>query len=851
MGSHLAGINLERYDMGKKLLIVESPAKAKTINKILGRDFIVKSSMGHIRDLPVKSLGVDVNNNFKPTYVTAKTRKKVITELKTAAKACDAIYLAPDPDREGEAIAWHLKEMLVKLKDNADKPFYRVQYNEITPRAVKAAINNPGELEMNRVNAQQARRVLDRIVGYKVSPLLWRRVQRGLSAGRVQSVALRLVCEREQSIMDFKPETYWIFGALVRKLIAPLDPFSLKLAKINGKQAEIGSQAEANKVKGDLDGSSMKVGAIKIRNVKRNPRPPFITSTLQQAASNVCSFSPKRTMGIAQKLYEGVDFGQGSTGLITYMRTDSVALSQDAVEPCRDYILKTYGKDYLPEKPNRYKSGKGAQEAHEAIRPTDVTRTPEKMKAHLDAAEYKLYRLIWQQFVGCQMTPAQIEQRRIEVIPDAKNGREIDDYLFTATASEIKFPGHRKVTGEKDKKKKDSDELDVLPIVREGEPLMCLELLSEEKQTQPPSRFSEASLVKSLEKNGVGRPSTYAQTISTLEQRKYVDINKHSLFPTTLGMKTSALLVSDLGELFDVSFTASMEESLDKVESGDLEWTEMMGAFYERFTKWMEATKAPPADQDAVANVLKVMEGVTEWAPPTKRGKRTYSDEKFVTSIVETIENEEKQVSTRQFEALGRIACRYRDQVPNVIESLEKNGLGSLLKEPLPEPPRPSSIKKLEIMLSLDLDESSKGFAQSLYDQVQGKRRLSPAQLKALDRMILAKESMIENFESMKSELALEGQELPEDNESPELIELMKTIEDWNPPTKRGKREFDDKKFFGSLKSQLGQRGYLSERQRAALKRMLHRYKAQIPTFESVAERLDLNPKPQKPRAKK
>jgi len=832
--------------MGKKLVIVESPAKAKTINKILGKDFIVKSSMGHVRDLPLKSLGVDIKNKFEPTYVQVKTRKKVVTELKAAAKQCDAIYLAPDPDREGEAIAWHLKEMLLKTKDNANKPFYRVQYNEITPRAVKAAFDNPSELEMNRVDAQQARRVLDRIVGYKVSPLLWRRVQRGLSAGRVQSVALRLVCEREQQIMDFKPETYWIFGALVRKLITPMEPFSIKLAKINGKKAVIGSQSDADKVKSDLEGAGMKVAAVKLRNVKRNPYPPFITSTLQQAASNVFSFSPKRTMGIAQKLYEGINLGQGATGLITYMRTDSVALSNDAVEACRGYIDKTFGKDYLPEKPNRYKSRASAQEAHEAIRPTDVNLTPEKMKKHLDAPEHKLYTLIWQRFVGCQMTPAQIEQRTVEIASQPKEGAAQDagDYLFTATASEIKFPGHRKVTGEKEKKKKDSDELDVLPAMQEGEPLMCIELLSEEKQTQPPSRFSEASLVKSLESNGVGRPSTYAATISTLEQRKYVDIRKRSLLPTTLGMKTSALLTSSLGELFDVKFTASMEESLDEIESGKLEWTDMMAGFYDRFSKWMEATKAPPADQDAVRNVLDALKEVKEWAPPTKRGKRTYSDEKFVKSIEETLEHEEKQVSTRQFEALGRIASRYRDQIPSILETMEKNGLGELLKEPLPEPPRPSSIKKLEIILSLDMDEGGKEFAQSLFDQVNGKRRLSPAQLKALDRMMLANKAKIENFESIKDELGLTGQELPEDNESPELIELMSTVSEWNPPTKRGKREFNDKTFFESLSGQLKQRGYLSERQRAALKRMLHRYKAQIPTFDSVAERLGLNPKP-------
>ncbi len=833
--------------MGKKLVIVESPAKAKTINKILGKDYIVKSSMGHVRDLPVKSLGVDVKNGFKPTYVMVKTRKKVVDELKAAAKTCDAIYLAPDPDREGEAIAWHLKEMLSKIKANADKPFVRVQYNEITPRAVKAAFENPTELEMPRVDAQQARRVLDRIVGYMVSPLLWRRVQRGLSAGRVQSVALRLVCEREQQILDFKPETFWVFGALVRKLIAPMEPFAVKLAKINGEKAVIANQAEAEKVQQELDGAALKVGAVKIRNVQRKPKPPFITSTLQQAASNVFSFSPKRTMGIAQKLYEGINLGEGPTGLITYMRTDSVSLSQDAIESCRGYVEKTFGGDYLPEKPIVYKSRSSAQEAHEAIRPTDVTITPDQVKGHLDAPEFKLYQLIWQRFVGCQMTPAQIEQRTIEIeaVPTAVS-EATAAYLFTATASEVKFPGHRKVTGEKDKKKAESDELDVLPAVTEGEPLMCLELLSEEKQTQPPSRFSEASLVKAMESNGVGRPSTYASILSTLEHRKYVDIQKRSLLPTSLGMKTSALLVADLGDLFDVKFTAAMEASLDEIEQGKLVWTDMIATFYEQFSKWMEATKAPPADQAAVRNMLDALEAVEEWAPAVKRGKRTYSDEKFVTSIGETLEHEKKQVSTRQFEALGRIACRYREQVPALTQALTDNGLKALLDEPLPEPPRPASIQKLELLLALELDEGGRGFIESLSDQVKGGRRLSPAQLGAMDRMVLASASRIEGFEGMKDALELTGQELPEDNESPELIELMRTVETWNPPVKRGKREFNDQTFFTSLDQQLSSRKYLSDRQRAALKRMIRRYREQIPTYDAVAERLELNAKPKK-----
>ena len=830
--------------MGKKLVIVESPAKAKTINKILGKEYIVKSSMGHVRDLPVKTLGVDVKNGFKPTYVMVKTRKKVVDELKAAAKLCDEIYLAPDPDREGEAIAWHLKEMLSGIKANADKPFVRVQYNEITPRAVKAAFEHPTELEMPRVDAQQARRVLDRIVGYMVSPLLWRRVQRGLSAGRVQSVALRLVCEREQLIQEFKPETFWVFGALVRKLILPLEPFTVKLAKINGEKAVIGNQAEADKVKQDLDGAALKVAAVKTRDVRRKAKPPFITSTLQQAASNVCSFSPKRTMGIAQKLYEGVNLGEGPTGLITYMRTDSVSLSQDAIESCRGYIKTTFGDEYLPETPLIYKSRSGAQEAHEAIRPTDVTLTPERVKKHVDVPEYKLYKLIWERFVGCQMTPAQIEQRTIEI--DAEPKEATSAYLFTATVSEVKFPGHRKVTGEKDSKKSDGDELDVLPAVTEGEPLMCLELLSEEKQTQPPSRFSEASLVKAMESNGVGRPSTYASIISTLEQRKYVEILKRSLIPSGLGMKTSDFLVSALGDLFDVKFTASMEESLDQIEHGKIVWTDMIATFYEQFSKWMEATKAPPADQEAVCRVLDALAAVEEWAPEVKRGKRTYSDEKFVTSIRETLEHEEKQVSTRQFEALGRISRRYQEAVPALTQVMLDNGLKAILDEPLPEPPREASIQKLELLLSLELDEKGKSFIESLLEQAKSGRRLSPAQLKALDLMVLSNSARIENFEAMKDALELTGQELPEDNESPELIALMGSVQTWNPPVKRGKREFNDETFFGSLQQQLGSRGYLSERQRAALKRMIKRYREQIPTFDAVADRLELNAKPKR-----
>jgi len=834
--------------MGKKLVIVESPAKAKTINKILGKDFVVKSSMGHVRDLPVKVLGVDVKSGFKLTYEVVKGRKKVVDELTAAAKECDAIYLAPDPDREGEAIAWHLKEILAKSKANAGKPFYRITYNEITPRAVRAAFEHPSEININRVDAQQARRVVDRIVGYKVSPLLWKRVQRGLSAGRVQSVALRLVCEREQEISAFKPEAYWIFGANVRKLTPPLDPFAVKLAKIDGEKAAVRSATEADTVRRDLDGCGMKVAAIRTRMVNRQAYPPFITSTLQQAGSTFCGFSPKRTMDLAQKLYEGVSFGDGPTGLITYMRTDSVNLSQDAVAACREFIASAYGADYLPEKPNTYRSRGGAQEAHEAIRPTDVNLTPERLKGVLDEPSMKLYRLIWERFVACQMPPARIEQRTVEVeaIPKATtagtNGSR--QYLFTATASDVKFDGYRRVTGEKDRKEEESDQVDRLPAVLEGEPLACLELLAEQKETQPPSRFSEASLVKALEASGVGRPSTYAQILTTLQQRSYCELKNRTLFPSELGMKTSALLTAELGQLFDVQFTADMELKLDSIEEGNVDWTKMLDGFYSQFTGWMDAAKEPPADAGHVQALLDALRDVKNWAPPVTRGKRTYSDETFVASIETQLGEGAKPISPRQMEVLAKMAARYREEAPQVREALRRCGAEQLLDEPLPLPPRESSFRKLEILRTMELDDSARKFVDSLAEQVGNGRRLSPAQLGALDRIVMRNSSQITGFEDKKADLGLAGHAAPaEDFESAPLLELMTHVQTWSEPVKRGKREFNDKTFYESLAAQFGQRRALSDRQRAALKRMVRRYRGQIPGYAEAEERLDLKPK--------
>ncbi|HAS82567.1 MAG TPA: type I DNA topoisomerase [Verrucomicrobia bacterium] len=832
--------------MGKSLVIVESPAKAKTINKMLGKDVMVMSSMGHVRDLPVKELGVDVAKGFKISYEVVKGRKKVVDELTAAAKECDAIYLAPDPDREGEAIAWHLKEILAKNKANAGKPFYRITYNEITPRAVKAAFDHPGEINMPRVDAQQARRVVDRIVGYKVSPLLWKRVQRGLSAGRVQSVALRLVCEREQEISAFKPEAYWVFGANVRKLVAPLDPFMIKLTKVDGEKASIHTAAEAQTVQTDLDGCAMKVAGIKTRMVNRQAYPPFITSTLQQAASTFCGFSPKRTMDIAQKLYEGVNVDGGASGLITYMRTDSVNLSQDALVACRAFIEKAYGAAYLPPSPNVYRSRGGAQEAHEAIRPTDVTLTPDRLKGVIDEPSLKLYRLIWERFVACQMPPARIEQRTVEVeaVPRAAAGSK-HRYLLTATASDVKFDGHRRVTGEKDKKEDDSDQVEGMPMVKEGEPLALLELLSEQKETQPPSRFSEASLVKALEANGVGRPSTYAQILTTLQTREYVELKNRTLFPSDLGMKTSTFLTRELGQLFDVQFTADMESKLDTIEDGNVDWTKMLETFYTQFNGWMDGAKEPPADLGHVQALLDVFKTVRKWDPPVTRGKRTYSDETFVASVEEQLQEGSKPISARQLEVLSRLASRYREEATGVAEALRLCGAEALLDEPLPEPPRASSIEKLRILRGVALDDSTRKFVESLSEQVQNGRRLSPAQLGALDRMFVSNAAQISDFDARKDELGLTGQVAPaEDKESGELLAMMKHVTTWDEPVKRGKREFNDKTFYESLDTQYSQRKYLSERQQAALKKMVRRYRAQVPGYAEAEARLDLKPKP-------
>lgn len=834
--------------MSKNLLIVESPAKAKTIGKILGHDFEVKSSVGHIRDLPERELGVDLENGFKPKYVISSGKTKVVDELRKAAKACEAIYLAPDPDREGEAIAWHLREVLATAAKG--KPIYRVQYNEITPRAVREAIAHPGEINQPRVDAQQARRILDRIVGYTVSPLLWRQVRRGLSAGRVQSVALRLVCERERLIKAFVPEAYWIMGATVRKQAAPVEPFTVKLARLDGQKAEVRSVEQARALLADLEGRKLGVGDIRIRQVTRRPLPPFITSTLQQAASSVCGFSPSRTMGLAQKLYEGVDLGAGGpSGLITYMRTDSVNVSQEALTEVRAFITANYGEAFRPETPNIYRSRASAQEAHEAVRPTDVSRTPESLRAVLDPAALRLYDLIWRRFVASQMSPARIEQRTA-VIVSAPPPAQQHTYEFTATASNAVFAGFLKVMELDIRKSREAegeengeaDEVERLPPLAVGEPLDLVEWLSERKETKPPARFTEAALVKSLEANGVGRPSTYASIIETLVTRDYVTREKRTLAPTAIGFQVCDLLVAKLNDLFDVGFTASMEEALDKVEEGAVDWTVMMGEFYARFSIWMTNAKEPPADLVRVKAALALVERIQVWAPPVKRGKRTYSDEKFVVSVREQMETGEKPISDRQLEALVRMALRYRSQLPDVIDALGQIGFAALVAADAAAPSPALTLRRFELLRTVELGEGQRRFVDSLNQQADSGRRLTEKQMGALDRILARNAAHIPGFAQVREELGLSAQDTASetDHESAGLLALFSQITTWREATVRGKRTFDDKIFFDSLAGQFGENKWLSPRQRAALKKMLFRYKEQIPDFDAIVERLGL-----------
>jgi len=566
----------------KSLVIVESPAKANTINKYLGKDYVVKASLGHVKDLPKSKLGVDPDNDFAPVYENIKGKEKVIKELKAAAKTAGRILLAADPDREGEAICQHLKELL----EDGGAEIYRVLFNEITPKAIKYAVENPGRINQKIVDAQQARRILDRLVGYQVSPLLWDKVRRGISAGRVQTVALRLIVEREREVLAFKPEEYWSITARLEGHQPP--PFDAKLSKIKGKTAEVTNQEQADHILKNLEAAQFNVDSVVTKEKKRYPVPPFTTSKLQQEGARKLRFTVKKTMMLAQKLYEGIELGEeGRIGLVTYMRTDSTRVSDEAMQMVRSYVSDVYGEPFLPERPVVYKSKKDAQDAHEAIRPTFVGRTPEELKPYLSEDEFKLYHLIWTRFVASQMNPAVYDQTSVEITAG--------DYLFRASGRVLKFSGFLKVyeeAADEDVPKADDEEDITLPLLTQGELLRSLGISPRQHFTEPPPRFTEASLVKSLEEQGIGRPSTYATILTTIQDREYVQKDQGKFRPTELGTVVTDLLVRHFEEIFDIKYTARMEEELDEVEEGKLTWVEALDEFYKKFQKDLKkATK--------------------------------------------------------------------------------------------------------------------------------------------------------------------------------------------------------------------------------------------------------------------
>ncbi len=558
--------------MSKTLVIVESPAKAKTISKFLGRNYFVESTMGHIRDLPKSQLGVDIDNNFSPKYITIRGKGDILKKLKDSKKKAKKILLASDPDREGEAIAWHLQKAL-KIQSETS---CRIEFNEITKDAIKKAVKNPRAIDLDRVDAQQARRILDRLVGYKLSPLLWRKIKKGLSAGRVQSVALKLICDREDEIEEFEPQEYWSLILELQPLNSKKDIFEAKLHKISNKKVEINSKSDMDNILTEIKKENFILNKVNKKEKQRNPLPPFTTSSLQQDAYKRLNFSAKKTMRIAQQLYEGIEIGkEGSIGLITYIRTDSTRIAEIAQKEAKEYIIFNYGEEFVPVNPRQYTSNKKAQEAHEAIRSTSITRDPKSIKKYLSRDQYRLYKLIWERFTASQMSSAIYDTTAFIILAGK--------HEFRANGSIIKFPGFMKVydnsNNEKDKR---------LPDLNKGLELEVNKYNPKQHFTQPPARYTEASIVKILEELGIGRPSTYAPIISTILDRGYVIREEKQLMPTELGYLVTDMLSEYFNEIIDVEFTANLENELDKVESAKANWEEVIKEFYIPFNKKLE-----------------------------------------------------------------------------------------------------------------------------------------------------------------------------------------------------------------------------------------------------------------------
>jgi len=854
-----------------KLVIVESPAKAKTINRYLGNDYVVMASFGHVRDLPNNSLGVDLTQQFTPRYVMTDSGKKTLAGLKKAATGVNQIILATDPDREGEAIAWHLQE---SLAPHTKATFKRVVFHEVTANAIRAAFANPGDLDQAKVDAQQARRILDRLVGYQVSPLLWEHIQRGTSAGRVQSVALRLVCEREREILAFEAKEYWQMDASFLPGAAS-ESFMARLFQLDNAKPDIGNAETANALADELENRArFRIDKINKKPKKRHPYPPFTTSTLQQTASGSLRFSPSQTMQVAQQLYEGVELGaDGAVGLITYMRTDSVAVSKDAQEQARAFIAATYGNDYVPAQPNNYRSKNSAQAAHEAVRPTHMDLPPAKVAPFLQPRQLRLYTLIWNRFIASQMESARQIEHSIDVVADNQPLKHV--YRFRATATTTVFAGFLKVygdSGENDDPEADPDQQHVtttLPELHEKDPCTLEKLHKKQCFTQPPRRFSEATLVRELDENGIGRPSTYASIVRTIQDRNYTDKDKGRLFPTELGFKVNDYLVETMPELMDIKFTAKMEDQLDKIEDGNVQWTHMLTDFYDSFRTWVTdvpVSAAPNAER--ISEFLAVFDSNITWDPPKKRGRRTYDDQKFIESLCDQVK-EGKTFSDRQWQALLTVAARYAQQLP-ALEAISSNigiaeqvhGHMDKLRERESNPPAPPTPigRRLCAMLADVKWEApvkrgkrvydDKKFYKSLASRIDEEKALTPAQLEALKKLAAKYRSQLSGYDELAAEFNLE-QPAPVDEQQVEKIAatlmLFTSITQWEPAKTRGKRTYDDKEFVDSICSQFESRKILSDRQIAAAKKVLSRYWRQIPNYEQKARQLDLPPPADKP----
>lgn len=836
--------------MADNLVIVESPTKARTIGKMLGNNYRIMASVGHVRDLPTHSFGVDLRHNFAPLYVENEKSRKIISDLRKAAKNAKTVFLAPDPDREGEAIAWHLQEL---LKRQYKGEFKRVTFHEITQSAISRAFEHSTAVNMNLVDAQQARRILDRIVGYMVSPLLWSQITRGTSAGRVQTVALRLIVEREREINSFRPEEYWTFSV---KLEADGEAFIAKLFKVNADKFAVNNEKDAAVLlEAVRNGSGFIVDKIETKDRYRSAQPPFTTSTLQQAANNLLHLSASSTMHLAQQLYEGVDIGSGTVGLITYMRTDSVNIAQEAREACRAFIAEHYGRDYLPAKPNYFKSKSGAQEAHEAIRPTDINNTPERMKPYLDAHQLKLYTLIWRRFAASQMSQAIQRQTAADVVTAGSDGNE---YTFRANALVTVFPGFMRLYGNVNTE--EDNYAKILGELRVRQTCTLLDAVKEQKFTEPPARYTEASLIKKLEECGIGRPSTYATILRTIQTRKYVDKEKGKLLPSSLGFKVNDFLIAVLPSLFEVDFTSRLETRLDEIESGTLAWTELLEKFYGHFAKWLRKAKySGGPEYEKAAALLRQLETVQSWDAPAKIGRRTYNDRSFFLSVKEKF-TEDQMLTAKQWNVLLRLGAKYAGQLPELAAAAEKYGFSAdwqaafARQHETAQNSRQLSTQEtgkykaiLAAFGNIKWEEpvkrgnrvyDDKKLVASFAAQVNQGRALSEKQLALLGRFAAKYRDQINDLPGLGALLGLSPESLagqPENGRTaepdPEVRKILSELEKvtaWAKPVKKGKRVFDDREFIESLRSQVEKGRVLTPRQISALKRTAGKYLKQV-----------------------